>query len=74
MSAVRDQRPSGGCANCGGPVRTCKAWGWVCASCARLLRARDAGRLVDGQHPIQALLDRRPGGWAGPWADDEVDS
>jgi DNA invertase Pin-like site-specific DNA recombinase len=35
MSA--DQAPSGGCENCGGPVRTRKGHGWVCAECEKLL-------------------------------------
>lgn len=35
------QRPSGGCGNCGGPVRTPKGeWGWTCARCVRELEAR----------------------------------
>jgi hypothetical protein len=35
MSA--DQIPTGGCENCGGPVRTRKAHGWVCAKCEKNL-------------------------------------
>jgi hypothetical protein len=32
----RMQRPSGGCSNCGGPVRTHKpVHGWTCANCVR---------------------------------------
>ena len=31
MSA--DQRPSGGCVNCGAPVRTRKDGEWICAAC-----------------------------------------
>jgi tRNA(Ile2) C34 agmatinyltransferase TiaS len=36
-------RPSGGCDNCGGPVRTYKpdGWGWVCSKCLKLMRSRD---------------------------------
>ena len=39
------QKPSGGCQNCGGAVRTYKSgWGWVCAKCVRLLKAEPAIR------------------------------
>lgn len=34
---LQQQPPSGGCRNCGGPVRTMKDEGWVCAKCVRLL-------------------------------------
>jgi len=37
MTTIRDQKPSGGCINCGAPIRSRKANGWVCASCDRLL-------------------------------------
>ncbi|MGV9867817.1 hypothetical protein [Rhodococcus koreensis] len=30
---THDQRPAGGCTNCGGPVRTYKPGGWLCADC-----------------------------------------
>lgn len=33
---IHDERPSG-CDNCGGPVRTRKGHGWVCAKCDREL-------------------------------------
>jgi ribosomal protein L37AE/L43A len=33
MNVIVDQRPSGGCENCGGPVRTRKPSGWLCAKC-----------------------------------------
>lgn len=35
--AVEPQRPTRGCTNCGGPVRTRKPEGWVCTRCAREL-------------------------------------
>lgn len=50
----KDQRPAGGCVNCGGPVRTRKTSGWVCAACERALRRGEARvtesemRLLDG--------------------------
>jgi hypothetical protein len=38
MTVIRMQKPSGGCANCAGRVRTRKAgFGWTCARCVRLL-------------------------------------
>lgn len=37
MTRIKDQPPRGGCVNCGGPVRTRKADGWVCAKCERRL-------------------------------------
>lgn len=37
---IREQRPSGGCTNCGGRVRTRKADGWVCATCQGELARR----------------------------------
>lgn len=40
---IRMQRPSGGCGNCGGPVRTFKAgYGWTCTGCVRILSKQPA--------------------------------
>ena len=36
----KDQRPAGGCVNCGAPVRTRKTNGWVCARCEREMTRR----------------------------------
>jgi len=37
---VSKQRPSGGCTNCGGAVRTMKPEGWLCAKCAKDIKLR----------------------------------
>jgi ribosomal protein L37AE/L43A len=39
-----DQPPLGGCENCGAPVRTRKANGWVCWRCDRELAGRQRPR------------------------------
>jgi hypothetical protein len=45
VTTVKMQRPSGGCQNCGGAVRTYKpnGVGWVCSECARRLLRPDGG-------------------------------
>ena len=42
MTTIKQQRPTGGCTNCGAPVRTRKANGWVCTDCDRKLDADTA--------------------------------
>jgi reverse gyrase len=42
---IPTQRPSGGCNNCGGPIRTSKPiWGWVCSRCLKLVSRREVSR------------------------------
>ena len=52
MSA--DQAPSGGCENCGGPVRTRKGHGWVCSDCEKLLDRQADHLRVTASHWRQA--------------------
>jgi len=43
------QPPSGGCSNCGGPVRTYKTGnGWMCAECVREQDRRPAKPVIAG--------------------------
>ena len=61
------QRPSGGCSNCGGPVRTYKSGhGWTCAKCVRLQKRWGPPRVVrlDSLDPatqdvVRAILTAR---------------
>lgn len=41
---MNDQRPNGGCTNCGLAVRTRKGGEWLCSVCHRTQRAHEAGR------------------------------
>lgn len=41
-----DQRPSGGCVNCGAPVRTRKDGEWICAACHK------ADQKIPGAKPL----------------------
>jgi len=54
---TKDQRPSGGCDNCGGPVRTRKSNGWVCAACERGLNREHRKR---DYHPVPSWGERGP--------------
>jgi hypothetical protein len=45
MTTIPMTRPSGGCDNCGGEVRTWKTgYGWTCAKCVRLLEREASPR------------------------------
>ena len=44
---MKDQKPSGGCINCGGPVRTRKNGAWICAKCNKALSELEK-RWLDG--------------------------
>jgi reverse gyrase len=52
MSA--DQAPSGGCQNCGGPVRTRKGHGWVCSACDKELDRQAEQLRLTASHWRQA--------------------
>jgi hypothetical protein len=54
MTTIRDQAPSGGCENCGGPVRTRKGHGWVCAKCDKDLDRQAEHLRVTAGHWHQA--------------------
>ena len=56
MTTVKMQRPSGGCQNCGGALRTYKpnGVGWVCSECARRLFRPDGGW---PGHPVRSTWD-----------------
>ena len=77
---MSNQRPAGGCANCGGPVRTRKGGAWVCATCYRAERRiavpigpnpeiRCCGAIVDDTGPAWTLC-HRPFDHTGPHSDE----
>lgn len=58
MVTIPMQKPSGGCINCGGPVRTYKStYGWTCAECVREFEC-EATREARSQRDVEDRQDR----------------